>query len=101
MRFALIRVGERSAPMGELAVGKEVHVKRWNRIVAALLSLLLIAGVRGAVAQPDPASPDQGGAVSVGAETWYTQPWVWIVLGVALVIVLLALGTKRGDRTRT
>jgi hypothetical protein len=81
--------------------GKEVHVKRWNRIVAALLSLVLIAGARGAVAQPDPASPDQGGAASVGAETWYTQPWVWIVLGVALVIVLLALGTKRGDRTRT
>ena len=55
---------------------------------------------KGRKAQQDPATPDQGGAVAVGTETWYTQPWVWIVLGVALLVVLLTL-MSRGRRTRT
>ena len=64
------------------------------------MALVLAMGARAATAQQDPASPDQGGAVAVGTETWYTQPWVWIVLGVALLLVILTL-TTRGGRTRT
>lgn len=79
---------------------KEVPVKRWNRFPEAVMALVLAMGARVATAQPDPASPDQGGAVAVGTETWYTQPWVWIVLGVALLLVILTL-TSRGGRKRT
>jgi len=99
MRVAVSRNGRRAA--GQATGGKEVHVERWNRVVACIVTLRLTLGARLAAAQPDPASPDQGGAVAVGTETWYTQPWVWIVLGVALLIVILALATKRGGRTRT
>ena len=75
-------------------------MKRWNRIGAVTASFMLAAAARVAMAQQDPASPDQGGAVAVGTETWYTQPWVWIVLGVALLVVILTL-MSRGGRTRT
>ena len=75
-------------------------MKRWNRFREAVMALVLAMGARAATAQQDPASPDQGGAVAVGTETWYTQPWVWIVLGVALLLVILTL-TTRGGRTRT
>ncbi|HET9251697.1 MAG TPA: hypothetical protein VFP58_06230 [Candidatus Eisenbacteria bacterium] len=74
-------------------------MKPWNRFRAALMAVVLSMGARVATAQQDPASPDQGGAVAVGAETWYTQPWVWIVLGVALLLVILAL-SSRGRGTR-
>ena len=75
-------------------------MKRWNRFPEAVMALVLAMGARVATAQQDPASPDQGGAVAVGTETWYTQPWVWIVLGVALLLVILTL-TSRGGRKRT
>ena len=75
-------------------------MKRWNRFHAAVMALVLSMGARVATAQQDPASPDQGGAVAVGTETWYTQPWVWIVLGVVLLVVILTL-MNRGSRTRT
>ena len=75
-------------------------MKRWNRFRAAVTAFALWMGASIATAQQDPASPDQGGAVAVGTETWYTQPWVWIVLGVALLVVLLTL-MSRGGRTRT
>ena len=75
-------------------------MKRWNRIVAAATALVLSMGARAAKAQQDPASPDQGGAVAVGTETWYTQPWVWIVMGAVLLLVLLALAFRR-DRSRS
>ena len=75
-------------------------MKRWNRFHAAVMALVLAMGARVATAQQDPASPDQGGAVAVGTETWYTQPWVWIVLGVVLLVVILTL-MSRGGRTRT
>jgi hypothetical protein len=91
------RVGRASAARRE---PKEVGVKRWNRFRAAVMTLVLSMAASVATAQQDPASPDQGGTVAVGTETWYTQPWVWIVLGVALLVVLLTL-FSRGGRTRT
>lgn len=75
-------------------------MKRLSRFHAAVTALVLAMGARVATAQQDPASPDQGGAVAVGTETWYTQPWVWIVLGVVLLLVILTL-TSRGGRTRS
>lgn len=74
---------------------KEVHVERWNRILAAAAGLAHIIGARVATAQTDPASPDRATTVAVGTETWYTQPWVWIVMGAVLLLALLALASRR------
>lgn len=76
----------------------EVHVKRENRTVAAMTALASAVGTGVVLAQQDPASPDQGGSAAVGMETWYTQPWVWIVMGVVLLLVILTLTSRGGPR---
>jgi hypothetical protein len=75
-------------------------VERWNRILATATILAHALGARAVTAQTDPAPADRATAVAVGSETWYTQPWVWILMGIVLLLVLVALaGRRRTPRT--
>ena len=69
---------------------------RINRIKS--LVLLLIGSLAGTIALAQD-STTKSTTTTTTTTTWYTQPWVWIVGGAVLLIILVAL--LRGGNTRT
>jgi len=81
---------------------KQLFKSNINKMIA-VFSLLLIQVV--AFAQDDKGSTESTSTTTKTTTTtiWYAQPWVWVVGGVILLIVLVALlrGNSSGTDTHT
>jgi hypothetical protein len=75
----------------------------WKTFVAFLvLSLAQLA----VFAQDNPGSGDGNKSTTITTETtstttWYTQPWVWIVGAIVLLILIIALVRGNSTESRT
>jgi hypothetical protein len=85
---------------------KDIHMKQTTRpgILkhAFMLFLATVANVI-AWAQHDSTVTAITQTTSTTTETWYTEPWVWVVGGAVLILIIVALtrGNKGDSNGRT
>lgn len=63
--------------------------------------MLFLTAFANAIAWAQDSSVKATSQTTTTTETWYTEPWVWIVGGAVLILIIVALtrGNKGGDST--
>lgn len=77
---------------------KKIHV---SRISAWLMALVFALFQLPLLAQDNPTGQNNNSSTTTTTTettTWYVQPWVWIVGGVVLLIIILALVRGSGNK---
>ncbi len=62
-----------------------------------LLSAMLVSIM--SFAQDSAVSATTHTTTTTTTQTWYAQPWVWVVGGVVLLVLIIALVSSSGNRT--
>ncbi|MEP6617379.1 MAG: hypothetical protein ABJA57_12400 [Ginsengibacter sp.] len=74
-------------------------IKKTGSIAQRLFALLLLSFIQTAVLAQDGGGTSKVDiSVNKSSDTWYTQPWVWIVGGAVFLLLLVAL--MRGNSNK-
>lgn len=62
--------------------------------------MLFLATVANAIAWAQDSTVTATSQTTTTTETWYTEPWVWVVGGAVLILIIVALTRgNKGDST--